>query len=261
MKKILVYILIASVVIINFSCSKNSGSTTNNNTNNTYSFTAGPSLTDINGNVYRTIVTSCGQTWTTSNLIVNRYRNGDFITGVGNNCTGWGDTTDCSIWKNITQGAYCYHLYDGGGSHQYGKLYNWYAINDPRGLAPLGWHVATASDWYKLIKCIDPNADTLNHPRPDGIISDTAGRALKIDGPFYWGNTGTNSSGFAGLPGDRRDVGGQFASYYIGITGYWWSSTQYDSTNGIIYHLNSSQKLTNLSSDFHIGASVRLVKD
>ena len=77
-------------------------------------------------------VSICSQTWMFKNLNVDRYRNGDPIPNV----------TDPAIWAGLTTGAYCYYNNDSATyAVVYGKLYNWYAVNDPRGLAPEGWHV------------------------------------------------------------------------------------------------------------------------
>ena len=77
-------------------------------------------------------VAICSQVWMNKNLDVSTYRNGDPIPNV----------TDPAIWAGLTTGAYCYYNNDSATyAVVYGKLYNWYAVNDPRGLAPIGWHV------------------------------------------------------------------------------------------------------------------------
>ena len=152
--------------------------------------------------------TACGQTWMLKNLNVDRYRNGDPIPKV----------TDPTIWSGLTTGAYCYYDNDSASyAAVYGKLYNWYAVNDPRGLAPLGWHVPSHAEWGALELCL-------------GSAS-VAGGEMKETGTTHWfsPNTGaTNSSGFAGLPGGNRYDFGPFV--YIGFIGYWWSSTEYNPT-------------------------------
>ena len=76
-------------------------------------------------------VTIGKQTWMKKNLDVSRYRNGDVIPEVA----------DLSTWVNLTTGAWCYYENKSDNGTTYGKLYNWYAVNDPRGLAPAGWHI------------------------------------------------------------------------------------------------------------------------
>jgi uncharacterized protein (TIGR02145 family) len=89
-------------------------------------------------------VTIDTQTWTTKNLDVSNFRNGDTIPHV----------QDKNAWAKLTSGAWCYYEnnnanYDSIGSI-YGKLYNWYAVNDPRGLAPNGYHIPTHAEWNIL---------------------------------------------------------------------------------------------------------------
>jgi uncharacterized protein (TIGR02145 family) len=96
-------------------------------------------------------VTICTQVWAIKNLDVDRYRNGDPIPKV----------TDPTAWSVLTTGAYCYYNNDSATyAATYGKLYNSYAVNDPRGLAPEGWHIPSNAEWNILVKCIDPAADT-----------------------------------------------------------------------------------------------------
>jgi len=96
-------------------------------------------VSDIDGNVYPT-VTIGTQTWMTVNLKVTHYQNGDSII---NGLTGFN-------WADSAVGAYTFPNDDTTNNPVYGKLYNAYAINDPRNIAPLGWHVATDSDWQVL---------------------------------------------------------------------------------------------------------------
>jgi len=212
----------------------------------TYSYTPGPNVTDIDGNVYQSIITSCGQTWTTKNLNVSRYRNGDIIPHVIGTPTEWGF---------LTTAAWCYYDNDPANEPIYGRLYNHYAVVDPRGLAPSGWHVPTNSEWNQLTKCIDPNADTTV------CCSNAAGSSLKSTSGWVNNGNGTNSSGFNCLPGGaRRGIEGTFDN--TGMQGAWWSATGYASNNV------SSRYLSIYDSTFHkfyqprsSGFSVRLVKD
>ena len=100
----------------------------------------------------------------------------------------------------------------------YGKLYNWYAVNDPRGLAPKGWHVPSHQEWTILADCL-------------GAVN-VAGGKLKKTGTTHWlaPNTGaTNSSGFTALPGGIKLPAGNFFDV-INTSGHWWSSTEADVT-------------------------------
>jgi uncharacterized protein (TIGR02145 family) len=146
------------------------------------------------------------QVWTTKNLDVATYRNGDPIPQV----------TDNDAWDALTTGAWCYYANSSAIGSVYGKLYNWYAVVDPRGLAPEGWHIPSVAEWTTL-------SDYLG-----GIF--VSGGAMKETGTIHWkspNNEATNSSCFTGLPGGYRAYG--FTG--IGEQGSWWSSTEYNTSN------------------------------
>ena len=170
-------------------------------------------------------VTICTQVWMLKNLDVSTYRNGDPIPQV----------TDSIQWANLTTGAWCYYNNDPANGVTYGKLYNWYAVNDPRGLAPTGWHVPSDAEWNTLSTCLGGYA--------------VAGGAMKETGTTHWTspNTGaTNSSGFTGLPGGARDFNGTFSN--VGNSGIWWSSTGINTTYAwysFLYYFNGSIIRTN----------------
>ncbi|MBZ5856947.1 fibrobacter succinogenes major paralogous domain-containing protein [Flavihumibacter profundi] len=158
---------------------------------------------DIDGNVYDTI--SIGsQLWMKENLKTTRYRNGDVIPEV----------TDPTAWVGLTTGAWCWYNNDSAAyASTYGKLYNWYAVHDPRGLAPTGWHVPSDVEWTSL---------------STGLGGDpVAGGKMKETGTTHWltpNDGATNSSGFTGLPGGTRVDDGSFGS--VVNYGYWWSSSE-----------------------------------
>jgi uncharacterized protein (TIGR02145 family) len=191
-------------------------------------------------------VTIGTQIWSTKNLYVIHYRNGDPIPQV----------TDPTQWANLTTGAWCWYNNDSATyGATYGRLYNWYAVNDLRGLAPQGWHVPTGSEWNILTKFIDPSADTTQW------YSNTAGGAMKSTSGWIIPNTGaTNTSGFSGLPGGYRNEYGSFVN--IGRTGFWWSSSAYDMlyalSRYLFYNVNY---LDNVAYKKSNGFSVRVVKD
>ncbi|MBU6331267.1 MAG: hypothetical protein KGQ80_02480, partial [Bacteroidetes bacterium] len=96
-------------------------------------------ITDVDGNQYNTIKFGT-QCWTQSNLKVSKYRNGDNIP------TGLSDAQ----WGSTTSGAYAMYNNDAANDALYGKLYNWYAVTDSRGLCPTGWHVPSDGEWTTL---------------------------------------------------------------------------------------------------------------
>jgi uncharacterized protein (TIGR02145 family) len=167
------------------------------NTNLTYG-----TVTDVEGNVYKTVQIGT-QTWMAENLKVTKYRNGESISNV----------TDNMIWYKLTDGAYCWYNNDAETyKSAFGALYNWYAVNDPRKIAPEGWHVPTMDEWKTLLTYLGNN-----------------GGKMKESGLTHWStpNTGTNTSGFTALPG-----GFLYSNIFTGIEGtaVWWSSTEYFTT-------------------------------
>ncbi|MFT7001001.1 MAG: hypothetical protein ACJAVW_002024, partial [Spirosomataceae bacterium] len=193
-------------------------------------------------------VTIGNQIWANKNLDVSTYRDGTVIPKV-----------DDATWGNLTTGAYCYYNNDSTTyAAIYGKLYNWYAVagihdNDPntpnKTLAPEGWHVPTDVEWTTLTTYLGGEA--------------VAGGKMKEAGLAHWfsPNTGaTNERGFAGLPGGLRDSNGSFFS--IGGYGYWWSSTEGNSTYAWLrgLSLNSGSVYRDLSSKGS-GFSVRCLRD
>jgi uncharacterized protein (TIGR02145 family) len=234
MKKIIYFFSITFLILQ--SCSNNDNSDNNSNNNNEESAI----VTDIDGNTYQ-LVTICNKTWTKSNLNVSRYRNGDNIPQV----------TNGSQWATLTTGAWCYYANTTPNGTIYGKLYNWYAVNDPRGLAPSGYHIPTEAEWTSLATCLGGEA--------------IAGGKMKSTGTTLWQspNTGaTNSSGFMGLPAGAHT---NFAPLYfedINDGTSFWSSTQESTTDAwsrSLYYTETS--LINETYWKHFGLSVRCIKD
>ncbi len=146
--------------------------------------------------------TICGRTWTTRNLDVATYRNGDPIPQV----------TDPGAWVKLTTGAWCWYNNDSATYHRYGRLYNWYAVNDPRGLAPQGWHVLTDMDWEAMETCLG---------------EDSVGYRMRAAGAGQWPgptNAIDNSSGFSGLPNGKRSEGGAFS--HAGSAAVYWTAVE-----------------------------------
>jgi uncharacterized protein (TIGR02145 family) len=179
------------------------------------------------------------QQWMEKNLDVMTYRNGDVIPQV----------TDATLWAGLTTGAWCYYNNDPLNGAIYGKLYNWYAVNDPRGLAPQGWHIPTDNEWTTLSTLLGGDA--------------AAGGKMKTTGTTIWttpNTSATNESGFAGLPGGDRNDGGTFVS--VGGSGYWWSATESNSTYAwgrFLYY--DVGLLVRFGNDKNYGFSVRCLRD
>jgi uncharacterized protein (TIGR02145 family) len=180
------------------------------------------------------------QGWMQINLNEDKFRNGDPIPEV----------RDTAEWRKASENqepAWCYYNNDEANA-KYGKLYNWYAVNDRRGLAPEGWHIPTDAEWTTLTDFL--GGDSI------------AGVKMKSTEGWYDNGfgTGTNSSGFSGLPGGCRDYFGTFD--VIGKSGYCWSSTEY--STGSAWGLGLYYGIGNVYSYYDgkgEGLSVRCLRD
>ncbi len=182
------------------------------------------------------VVTIGSQVWTSKNLDVSTYRNGDVIPQV----------QDQNAWANLTTGAWCYYDNDASNGTKYGKLYNWYAVNDKRGLAPKGFHIPSDAEWTVL-------TDYLGG-------ADGAGRKMKSSTGWDSNGNGTNSSGFAGFPGGVRYADGTF--HYIGRDNLWWSATENNSSNAWTRQLEDDDFGVSSYSNYKRNAfSVRCLRD
>jgi uncharacterized protein (TIGR02145 family) len=172
------------------------GSTTGENKNFIYTGIAfNPdlsygSVTDIDGNSYRTIRIG-DQVWMAENLRVTKYRNGTEIPYV----------TDMFEWSVLTSAAYCWPHHDETAmAATYGAFYSWYAVADPKGLCPQGWHVPSDGEWALLTDFL-------------GGAGAAGGKMKETGISHWWGPNAwaTNSSGFTGLPaGGRYHFDGHF---------------------------------------------------
>lgn len=186
-----------------------------------------------------TSITIGTQKWMDNNLEITSYLNGDSIPQV----------TDSATWANLTTGAWCYYLNDSTNYAKYGKLYNWYAVNDSRGLAPQGWHIPSDAEWTTLETYLGGQL--------------VAGGKMKESGTLHWltsNNGGTNNSGFSGLPGGFRYDNGVFDG--INIYGSWWSSTVLDISSSYSCSLGyTSVVLGRNIMNKKNGYSIRCIKD
>jgi uncharacterized protein (TIGR02145 family) len=179
------------------------------------------------------------QIWGTGNLDVTTFANGDLIPEI-KSPEKW-----CESGKN-KQPAWCYYEFDSTIGAKYGKLYNWYAVSDPRGLAPNGWHIPDKNEIDALLESLGgmPLAST---------------RMKAQTGWLNRGN-GTNDSGFFGLPGGYCGFLGNPDS--LGYHGYWWSSTEYNYSSAYFLNLNFQNVNYNERANNKVsGFSVRCIKD
>jgi uncharacterized protein (TIGR02145 family) len=185
-------------------------------------------------------VTIGNKVWMTKNLDVDKFRNGDPIPQARS-------VSDWEKAKANKQPAWCYYENDSDNGAQLGKLYNWYAVKDSRGLAPDGYHIPSMDEWEAL----------------ETYLGDEAGEKLKST--FDWYNiygkscNGTNESGFSGLPGGYRSEGGVFGM--ISIEGRWWSSNSSIGGLAEAFYLRGNDSGREYTSKQFYMYSVRCLKD
>ena len=176
------------------------------------------------------------QYWALANLNVNTFRNGDSIPEAKTN----------QEWVEAGQSgkpAWCYYNNDPKNGAKYGKLYNWYAVNDPRGLAPAGWTLSSDADWAELTHYLGGQA---------------AGNKIKSTSGWIDGNNGTNETGFVGLPGGYRVENGTFLN--LNSIGTWWSSTEGKGVTAVDYYLALNGNLGRSTNPRQRGESVRCLR-
>jgi len=203
----------------------------------------GQTTTDViefDNNIYKTVKIG-EQLWMSENLKVEYYRNGDAILKV----------TDNIEWSNLNTGALCEFNNDINNVATYGRLYNWYAINDSRKIAPEGWHIPTVAEWESLEEYLGGNCET------------AVGGIMKEPGTTHWDslNIGaTNESGFTALPGGLRIEIGDF--FLLGKNAHFWSSSQYDKDIAWACWLNRNDQEVRLNYyKKQVGFSVRCIRD
>ena len=184
------------------------------------------------------------QCWFAENLRTTVYADGTSIPEVTGN----------SAWLQLSSGARCDYDNDASNVATYGRLYNWYAVYDSRGLCPSGWHVPTDGEWTELEDYITTQG-----------FAGTEGTALKSTTGWSGSGNGTDDFGFSALPGGRR---GDYDGYFwnAGWGGYWWSSSTRSMPNG--NHLRWGRDLSNNDPDIFRGSynasrgfSVRCLRD
>jgi uncharacterized protein (TIGR02145 family) len=177
--------------------------------------------------------------WTAENLNLGTFRNGEKIS----------EAKSDEEWMQYSESgtpAWCYYGNDISLGVLYGRLYNWYAISDYRGLCPVGWKIPDDVDWTKLI-------DNLG-----GI--DNAGIYLKSKTGWKDNGNGKNNSGFTALPAGYRYVDGSFDMK--GNYAYWWTLTPYFDTEAYDRDINYYGSTVNRGTfKKGYGFSVRCIKD
>ena len=161
------------------------------------------------------------QVWMDENLNVSSFRNGQEIFEAKT-------VDDLNRASNAKSPAWCYYNFDSSNNSKFGKLYNWYAVNDSRGLAPIGWHIPTAEEWTALLSYlgIDLYYMGYTHPVPTNQKLPNSleynGSGQKLWSSQGWSyRKGLSPCGFNAIPG----------GYYYGgfkelnSSGIWYTSS------------------------------------
>jgi uncharacterized protein (TIGR02145 family) len=219
-------IVIISIVLFNDSCKKEAIRDDEN------------IVQDIDGNVYHT-VTIGTQTWLLEDLKTTHYRNGDPIANI----------TDNKEWSDLTTPGYCNYENDSAIASVYGRLYNWYAMEDIRNIAPEGWHVPSNNEWIRLKDILGGAAN--------------AGGKLKETDTIHWKRPNadaTNLVGFTALPAGCRVSDGTFVS--LNISGHWWRTGDYMDIYGYCWYMSNNFPLLGWAIYLkQFGFQVRCIKD
>jgi len=229
-------------------------------------------VTDIDGNVYQIVIIN-NQAWMAENLRVTKYRNGDAIP------TGLSDTD----WSNTTQGAYAINDHNHASADgidspaemvaAYGKLYNWYAVDDSSGLCPEGWRVSGDDDWNQLISYLVwvgyPNWSNAPYGNANALrscrqIDSPAGGDCNTSEHPRWNSHethhGFDSFGFSAFPAGDRNSNGNFGA--LGSVTAWWTSAEHSSLNAGLRMMGLTHGyVAPVNIDKRRGFSVRCVWD
>jgi uncharacterized protein (TIGR02145 family) len=203
-----------------------------------------PQITDECDNIYTSVVIGT-QEWLVENLRTCKYNNGDLIPNV----------QDFAQWNVLTTGGWAHFDNDPAYENPYGKLYNWHAVNDARGICPAGFHVPTLAEFTTLA----------NHLGGAGV----AGGKMKETGTAHWWspNTGaTNSSGWTALPGSNRYDDGADPDGFPwdpGIYGDYWTGTDagFDWSEFVSFRYDNDDLDMGGIHDQKTGMAVRCLKD
>jgi len=200
----------------------------------------------MSDNCYIPEVKIGNQIWIAENLNVATFRNGDVIPEAKTE-------EEWKAYDDAGEAAWCYYDNDRKNGEKYGKLYNWYAVNDPRGLAPKGWHVPSDKEWNELV-------EYLGGEEEDTGKWINAGKRMKTSHGWEDNGNGTDEVGFSGLPGGSRTANGAF--YFVGELGYWWSSTEGSASgawNRYLGYGSGNVRRDNYRKNY--GFSVRCLRD
>lgn len=195
---------------------------------------------DNQGIEYQTVEIE-DQEWMQENLAVGKYNDGSNIPHV----------QDPAKWASLDSGAWCY--YEDENGEVYGKLYNWYAVNDKRGMCPEGWHVPDDKDWNLLVNQFEGMQNAGAMLKSVATVPDDHPRWINPNAHA------TNSSEFTAIPGGMRTPEGEFK--WLGSFGSYWTTTEGVEDNAWRYGLNyNDTKVYRSQRNMNYGFSVRCVR-
>ncbi len=192
------------------------------------------------------------QTWMSENLNVDRFRNGDLIPEAKTK-NDW----DYFAFNELP--AWCYYENDSENGKKYGKLYNWFAVNDSRGLAPKGWHIPDTNELQKLKIFLGSKS------------------SFKLQSKSGWGlKFGTDNIGFNAKPSGYRESQSQFGFqpdlpaknngfWHKGEIAYYWTKTSCDKSNAYSWDVFNGQEEFYYNKKYGSykghGKAIRCIKD
>lgn len=212
-----------------------------------YCQTAGGGVTDIDGNFYPSVIIG-SQEWTTANLRVTHYQNGDSI------------PYQSPLYSTPTQGRYFNYDHNSLNVPNLGRLYSWYAVNDTRNLAPAGWHIPTIDEWNTLRTATGSNSNPT---------------LVKTNASTSWNctiNFANNLYNFNVIPSGRaihNNANGGYATYSdINQGAYFWTASTYtgggwqNSSYSVTFSCSTQGKSSSLIPNYRYdGLAIRLVKN
>ena len=206
------------------------------------------SILDVDSNYY-TVVKIGDQWWMAENLEVRSFNDGTPIRNASSD----------EFWMDTVAG-YCIYKNDFNAP---GLLYNWYAVNSSKRIAPAGWHIATELDWQKLELYLGVSEQEVVKIGWRGIEE---GSKLKMYGRKGWltevEQWPTNESGFSALAGSCRRQNGIWGEPGLTLTGFWWTATDANTSQAYYRYLDyKSTQIFRGQDDKNCGFSIRCVKD
>ena len=192
------------------------------------------------------------QCWFAENLRSENYENGDAIP-VGLSDEEWSSTTSGAMAVYGEGSSSCNTQSSNGDACdpdwslvEYGRLYNWYTVEDDRGLCPNGWSIPGDDNWQQMVQVLGGD--------------ETAGSTMKSQSGWDQGGNGTNSSGFNATPAGLKVLSGGFID--AGWVTYWWTSSAHQIDASYNRSVNWPDGDVSLSSnDNNYGFSIRCMKD